>query len=107
MKTIINEIVRKFKKEIEEFFEKDEVQIERAEEFFVPRVSQVVTEMLAAYYEKSDEALLSDKAGRKEAGLVVERCTKETGTSSVLFETMYFFAGRSIQKPSWKIRIIC
>lgn len=63
----------KFKKEIEEFFEKDEVQIERAEEFFVPRVSQVVTEMLAAYYEKSDEALLSDKAGRKEAGLVVER----------------------------------
>lgn len=49
------------------------MQIERAKVFFVPRVSQVVTEMLAACCESADEALLSEKAGRKEAGLAAER----------------------------------
>ena len=73
METMINEIVEKFKKEIEEFFHQEAVEIDRAEAFFTPRVSQVVTDLLAAYYEKVDEALLADKAGRKVSGLVVQR----------------------------------
>lgn len=73
METMINEIVEKFKMDIEEFFDRDIVEIDSAEEFFVPRVSQVVTSLLAAYYEKADEELRVDKGSRKVAGLVVQR----------------------------------
>lgn len=70
---MINEIVEKFKMEIEEFFYQEAVEIDSAEEFFAPKVGRVVTELLGAYYEKKDEALLADKEGRKASGLTVQR----------------------------------
>lgn len=73
METMINEIVEKFKMDIEEFFQRDSVEIDSAEEYFVPRVNHVVTGLLAAYYEKADEKLRADKAGRKASGLVIQR----------------------------------
>ena len=73
MQTIIEKILEKFKGEIEEFFTQDGTSIEQAEEYFVPRVSQVVTELISAYYEQIDHALLEDRQGRREAGLLVER----------------------------------
>ena len=73
MQTIIEKILEKFKGEIEEFFTQDGTSIEQAEEYFVPRVSQVVAELISAYYEQIDHALLEDRQGRREAGLLVER----------------------------------
>ena len=73
MKAMRDKIMAKFKGEIENFFSQPEASIEQAEEYFVPRISQVVTELLSAYYEQVDAALLEDRAGRREAGLVVER----------------------------------
>lgn len=73
MKAIINEILGKFKREAEEFFEKDTVEIAQAEQYFTPRIAKAVTAMLSAYYEKKDAELASDRAGRRAAGLVVER----------------------------------
>ena len=68
MKAMIDKIMAKFKGEIENFFSQPEASIEQAEEYFVPRISQVVTELLSAYYEQVDAALLEDRAGRREAG---------------------------------------
>ena len=73
MQTMIENILEKFKTEIEEFFSQSETSIEQAEDYFVPRVSQVVTELMSAYYEQVDHALLKDRQGRQEAGLLVER----------------------------------
>ncbi len=73
MKEIIAKELSKLKMEIEEFFEKDEISLEKAEVYFVSRIGETVRSLLTACYEQKDAQLLSDKAGRKEAGLVVER----------------------------------
>ena len=49
MQTIIENMLEKFKREIEKFFSQSETSIEQAEDYFVPRVSQVVTELMSAY----------------------------------------------------------
>ena len=68
VQTIIDKVVENFKREIEKFFSQSETSIEQAEEYFVPRVSQVVTDLLSAYYEQIDTALLEDRAGRRWGG---------------------------------------
>ena len=69
MEAIIDKIVAKFKREAREFFEGDRKDIEAAEAFFVPRLSAMVTELLSGLYEEADEALLADRAGRRQSGL--------------------------------------
>jgi hypothetical protein len=44
-----------------------------AETYFSKRIAEVTVELLQAYYEEQDQKLREDKAGRKEAGLSVER----------------------------------
>lgn len=73
MNTIITREIEKLKSEIEKFFEKDEIGLDTAEAYFIQRIGKTVRGLLAACYEKKDAELLADKAGRKEAGLVVER----------------------------------
>jgi len=73
VKDIIAREIEKLKSEIEKFFEKDEVDMDTAEEYFTQRIGETVRGLLAACYEKKDAELLADKKGRKEAGLVVER----------------------------------
>ena len=73
MKEIIASRIEKLKREIEKFFEKDDVGLDEAEVYFVQRIGETVRGLLAACYEKKDAHLLADKAVRKEAGLVVER----------------------------------
>ena len=73
MKAMIDKIMAKFKGESKISSPSLKQASNKAEEYFVPRISQVVTELLSAYYEQIDTALLEDRAGRKEAGLVVER----------------------------------
>jgi len=58
---------------VEKFFEKDEVSLSMAEVYFTQRIGETVRGLLTACYEQKDAELLADKAGRKEAGLVVER----------------------------------
>ena len=73
MKDIIAKEIAKLKSEIEKFFEKDEVSLDVAEVYFTQRIGETVRGLLTACYEQKDAELLADKAGRKEAGLVVER----------------------------------
>ena len=70
---IINKIVERFKRDAEEFLRGSRKDIAAAEEFFLPRLSQMCTELLAGLYEEADAALAADREGRKRAGLVVER----------------------------------
>ena len=74
MEKIITKIASDFKRDAEEFLAGGIKDIRAAEEFFVPRIGKMVTELLTALYETADQALLEDRAGRREAGLVVERC---------------------------------
>jgi len=73
VKEIIASRIEKLKSEIEKFFEKDEVSLDMAEVYFTQRIGETVRGLLTACYEQKDAELLADKAGRKEAGLVVER----------------------------------
>ena len=73
MEKIINEVTEKLNKEIKEFFSERAADVGSAERYFGSRIAEAVLELLRAYYEKCDRELLADKAGRKQAGLVVER----------------------------------
>lgn len=73
MKEIIASRIEKLKREIEIFFEKDDVRLDEAEVYFTQRIGEAVRGLLTACYEQKDAELLADKAGRKKAGLVVER----------------------------------
>lgn len=73
MKGIIDEVVEKLKRNLEEFFAKPDQELDMAERYLGEKVSQTVCELLGAYYEKLDDQLLADKTGRRAEGLVVER----------------------------------
>lgn len=73
MKDIIAREITKLKSEMEKFFEMDAVSLDVAEAYFTQRIGETVRGLLTACYEQKDAELLADKAGRKEAGLVVER----------------------------------
>ena len=73
MKDIIARELEKLKGKIEKFFEKDTVGLETAESYFTQQIGETVRGLLTACYEQKDAELLADKAGRKRAGLVVER----------------------------------
>ena len=73
MNTIIDEIIDKLKSEMQIFVSAKDYSIEAAEGYFVHRVNTAVTSMLGAYYEERDAEIRADKAGRKKAGLSVER----------------------------------
>ena len=73
MERIINEVTEKLNREIKEFFTGKHADISTAESYFGRRIAETVLELLQAYYEKCDWELLKDKAGRRQAGLSVER----------------------------------
>ena len=73
MERIINEVTEKLKSEFNIFFLGKQTDIEAAESFFGSRIAEAVLQLLQAYYEQQDQQLLEDKAGRKQAGLRVER----------------------------------
>ena len=73
MERIITKIAADFKRDAEVFLSEGRRDIRAAEEFFVPRIGEMVTELLTAIYEEADRELLEDRAGRRQAGLVVER----------------------------------
>lgn len=77
MNKIIAVEIEKLKREIEKFFEKDEISLDKAEIYFTQQIGKTVRNLLAACYEQKDAELLADKSHRKEIGLVVER-RKET-----------------------------
>lgn len=73
MERIITEVSEKLKREFVIFFESGQTGIVAAEEYFCKRIAAATRELLQAYYEKQDQKLQEDKAGRKQAGLTVER----------------------------------
>ena len=89
MEAIIDKIVAKFKREAREFFEGDRKDIKAAEAFFVPRLSEMVTELLSGLYEEADEALLADRAGRRQSGLAVERRGDQRRVLTLMGEVGY------------------
>ena len=73
MERIISEITEKRKREFTEFFAGTQTDVGSAEAYFSKRITSATKELLQAYYEKQDQQLREDKAGRKEVGLRVER----------------------------------
>ena len=73
MERIINEVTEKLNREIKDFFTGKRTDVSTAESYFGSRIAEAVLELLRMYYEKCDRELLEDKAGRKRAGLRVER----------------------------------
>ena len=73
MERIITEITEKLKREFTEFFAGTQTDVGSAEAYFSKRITSATKELLQAYYEKQDQQLREDKAGRKEVGLRVER----------------------------------
>ncbi len=70
---MINQTIEKLKNKLEKFFENEIVNIDHAEEHLGQEISATVLELLSGYYEQVDRELLEDKAGRRAAGLSVER----------------------------------
>jgi hypothetical protein len=70
---IINEVTEKLKREFREFFAGKDTAIAAAEAYFSSRIAEATLELLRCYYEKMDRELREDKAGRKRAGITVER----------------------------------
>ena len=70
---MINEVTEKLNREIKEFFSERSTDVGSAERYFGSRIAEAVLELLRIYYEKCDRELLADKAGRRQAGLRVER----------------------------------
>jgi len=70
---IINEVGEKLKREFREFFSGKQTDIQTAEACFSRWIAEATLELLQAYYEDIDRQLWEDKAGRKSAGLTVER----------------------------------
>ena len=73
MERIINEVTKKLKREFCEFFAGKETDVRAAEAYFSSRIAEATLELLRCYYEKLDCELREDKAGRKQAGITVER----------------------------------
>lgn len=72
MKSIITSVVEQLKEEFTELF-RGTPSIEDVEEFSWTRLKQVAVELTEAYAKEIDQVLHNDKAGRRSAGLVVER----------------------------------
>ena len=77
MKRIIEDIIGKLKIEIEEFVEGSNYSIDEAERYFMPRIKETVLALMAGLYEERDNEMRADKAGRKAAGLSIERIGDE------------------------------
>lgn len=74
MKNRINEIIEEFQSQIVKIIGSGKrISITELEEAFWNPTHHFLQSMAQAYYEELDEALRLDKAGRKAAGLVVER----------------------------------
>ena len=73
MENIINEMVDNFKGNLQDFFLNGKRSLAEAERYFRKRLSGVVTGLLPAYYEKLNEQIVEDKAGRREVGLQKEQ----------------------------------
>ena len=73
MERMITEVTEKLKREFTEFFAGKQTDVGSAEAYFSKRIAAATMELLQAYYEQQDRQLCKDKAGRKEAGLSIER----------------------------------
>ena len=70
---IINEVTEKLNREFNNFFLREQTDIATAESYFGKCIAAATLELMQAYYEQQDQQLREDKAGRKQAGLTVER----------------------------------
>lgn len=89
MKTKIAEIAEKFKQEMEEFAESEQIDADHAERYWSTKISDLVLEFMKSLYESADAALLADKKGRREAGLRVEHRNESRQVLTLLGELRY------------------
>lgn len=89
MKEMIAEVVEKLKRELENFFAEPGRGLDEAEQYLGEEISQAICKLLGAYYEELDAQLLADKAGRREAGLVVERRGEKREVVSLIGSVCY------------------
>jgi hypothetical protein len=72
--TILHQICEKFIGEVTGFFGQEKVlALEEIETTLKKKTNTFILEMVKAYLEQLDQAIISDKAGRRQKGIVVER----------------------------------
>ena len=89
MEKMINEMLEKFKGNLQEFFMEEKRTVAEAEEYFGKCLSEIVTALLSAYYEKLDRQMLQDKNERRKQGLLVERHGDKRTILTTLGEVEY------------------
>ena len=72
MESIIDRAVEKLKQELESFF-RERPRIEEVEAFSWKKLKKVAAELTESYAREIDKAVYADRAGRKAAGMSVER----------------------------------
>ena len=74
MNTILHQICERFISEVTGFFGQEKVlALEEIETTLKKKTDTFILEMVKAYLEQLDQAIISDKAGRRQKGIVVER----------------------------------
>ena len=89
MKEMIAEAVEKLKRDLEIFLAEPGHGLDEAEQYLGEEISQTVCTLLGAYYVELDAQLREDKAGRREAGLVVERRGEKREVISLIGTVRY------------------
>ena len=95
-KDILLQIAINFFKELLEFFDNSEVRTLSEIEAELSRIMKAfVRELIKAYIQIADEAILKDKSSRKERGLVVERRDDKRSVYTIFgdisFKRTYYF----------------
>jgi len=95
-KDILLQIAINFIKELLEFFGDSEVRTLAEIEDEISRIMKAfIRELIKAYFELADEAILKDKTSRKERGLVVERREDKRSVYTIFgdisFSRTYYF----------------
>lgn len=88
MNSIIEAVVENLKRELEDFF-KELPTVSDVEQYAMTRLKETALQLTACYAEETDRILYEDKAGRKVAGLVLERRKDQRSLLTMCGELTY------------------
>ena len=89
VRTIVQEIMEQFQQKIYSFFQGVGVTLPEAESQLLQAAKEFTVEMLEAYIQQLSQSLETDRQGRREAGLVLERKRDERRLLSQLGEIAF------------------
>lgn len=96
MNIILQQICEKFIGEVAQFFSQGKnITLEEMETSLKEKTNEFILEMIKTYLEQLDQAIVEDKAGRKEKGIVIERRNEKReqylAFGQLAFKRTYFY----------------